>query len=166
MAFLRGVMPQNCKMAELKRCVEAAGCTEVKTVLASGNVMFNYPARAGSALEQKIESMMIKELGRSFMTIIRSAKELQSLIAADPFSEFEVPPEAKRVVTFMRTPKTIEALPAELEGARILSVRGREAFTIYVRGPKSPVFMTLIEKTIGKQQTTRTWETVKKCATA
>ena len=32
-AFLRGVMPTNCKMPELKRCFEAAGFTEVKTVV-------------------------------------------------------------------------------------------------------------------------------------
>jgi len=39
-AFLRGVMPTNRKMPELKRCFEVAGFTEVKTVLASGNVVF------------------------------------------------------------------------------------------------------------------------------
>jgi hypothetical protein len=33
-----------------------------------------------------------------------------------------------------------------------------------VRSPKGPVFMTLIEKTFGKEVTTRTWDTVKKAA--
>ena len=37
-AFLRGVMPTNCKMADLKKAFEAAGFTGVKTFLASGNV--------------------------------------------------------------------------------------------------------------------------------
>ena len=41
----------------------------------------------------------------------------------------------------------------------------REIFTTYVPGyGKGPVFMTLIEKTFGKEQTTRTWETVAKVA--
>ena len=43
---------------------------------------------------------------------------------------------------------------------------GREIFTAYVRGPRTPVFMTLIEKTFGTNVTTRTWDTVRKCASA
>ena len=43
---------------------------------------------------------------------------------------------------------------------------GREIFTAYVPQPSNPVFMTLIEKTFGKDLTTRTWDTVKKCAAA
>jgi hypothetical protein len=56
------------------------------------------------------------------------------------------------------------SLPIETDGARILAVRGREVFTAYVPRPRSPVFMTLLEKTFGKEVTTRTWETVRKCA--
>jgi hypothetical protein len=37
-------------------------------------------------------------------------------------------------------------------------------FTDYVRSPKGPVFMTLIEKTFGKEATTRTWDTISKVA--
>ena len=40
-AFLRGVSPMNLKMTDLKQCLEAAGFTEVKTILSSGNVAFN-----------------------------------------------------------------------------------------------------------------------------
>ena len=43
-------------------------------------------------------------------------------------------------------------------------MRGAEAFSVYVRHPKGPVFMTLIEKTFGKEATTRTWDTVAKVA--
>jgi len=40
-AFLRGVSPMNCKMPELKRCFEAAGFADVRTLLSSGNVAFS-----------------------------------------------------------------------------------------------------------------------------
>jgi len=43
-------------------------------------------------------------------------------------------------------------------------VKGGEVFSAYVRNPKGPVFMTLIEKTFGKETTTRTWDTVAKVA--
>ena len=164
-AFLRGVMPMNAKMPDLKRAFEAAGFTEVKTVLSSGNVVFNARAAAEGALERKAEAAMEKALGRSFPTIVRSVAALQELLASDPFRAFRLEPGAKRIVTFLRHPpaKKIE-LPDELEGARIYAVKGGEAFSAYVRTPKGPVFMTLIEKTFGKAQTTRTWDTVAKIA--
>lgn len=44
-------------------------------------------------------------------------------------------------------------------------MNGHEVFTAYVPNPRGPVFMTMIEKTFGANITTRTWDTVKKCAT-
>ena len=43
---------------------------------------------------------------------------------------------------------------------------GREVFSAYLPSPKGPVFMALLEKTFGKDVTTRTWETVAKVTRA
>lgn len=165
-AFLRGVMPTNCKMPELKKAFEAAGFTDVKTVLGSGNVVFGARAASEAALERKAEAAMQKRLGRTFFTIIRSVDELRTLLDADPFARHRLAPNAKRLVTFLRDkPKTHPKLPIEIESARILAFDGREVFTAYLRGvAKTPEFMQLIEKTFGKDVTTRTWETVQKVA--
>jgi hypothetical protein len=65
----------------------------------------------------------------------------------------------------MRAPaKGRLSLPIELDGARILCTSDREIFSAYVPGPRGPVFMSLIEKTFGKDVTTRTWESVTKVA--
>jgi len=40
-AFLRGVSPMNLKMPALKACLEAAGLTDVRTLLSSGNAVFS-----------------------------------------------------------------------------------------------------------------------------
>jgi len=164
-AFLRGVMPMNLKMPELKRAFEKAGFGEVRTVLGSGNVVFSAREASDSALERKAEAAMQEHLGRTFPTIIRSIEELEALLAADPFSKYRLPAAAKRIVTFLReAPATPPARLPEQDGARILHLRGREAFSAYLPTPKGPVFMTLIEKTFGKDVTTRTWDTVKKVA--
>ena len=47
-------------------------------------------------------------------------------------------------------------------GASILAMKDREIFSAYLPTPKGPVFMGLIQKTFGKDQTTRTWDTVAK----
>lgn len=166
-AFLRAVSPMNAKMPELKKCFEAAGFTDVKTVLSSGNVVFGSRAASVATLERKAEAAMAKRLGKPFFTIVRSTDALQKTLDADPFSRFRLPKNAKRVVTFLRRVHSKKLkLPIEKEGARILAMRDGAIFTAYVPHPRSPVFMTLIDKTFGKTVTTRTWETVRKCATA
>jgi uncharacterized protein (DUF1697 family) len=166
-ALLRGVSPMNAKMPELKRCFEQGGFTNVKTVLASGNVVFDARKATDAALERRVEAAMQAELARSFRTIVRSQEFLQALLARDPYASFKVAPQAKRVVTFLReaTAKKL-ALPIELDGARILGMSEREVFTAYLPSDKGPVFMALIEKTFGTDITTRTWDTVRKCAQA
>ena len=166
-AFLRGVSPMNAKMPDLKRCFEAAGFTDVKTVLSSGNVVFSARAAAASALEHKAERAMANELGRTFHTIVRPASALRELLEADPYAAFRLPAKAKRVVTFLRAPhKAKLSLPLETDGARIVAMNGCDVFTAYVPSPRGAVFMTLIEKTFGTDVTTRTWDTINKCAAA
>ncbi len=166
-AFLRGVSPINAKMPELKRCFESAGFADVKTLLSSGNVVFSARAAAEAALERKAEAAMAKRIGRAFYTIVRPTSALCRMLDADPYAAFRLPVNAKRVVTFLRKPPDAKLpLPREVNGARILGINGREIFTAYVPSPRGPVFMSLIEKTFGKDVTTRTWDTVKKCAAA
>ncbi|MGA0611527.1 DUF1697 domain-containing protein [Caldimonas sp. KR1-144] len=166
-ALLRGVSPMNARMPELKRCFEQAGFTDVKTLLSSGNVAFSARAAALETLERKCEAAMQAGLGRSFSTFVRTSESLQAMVAADPFGEFALPLEAKRVVSFLREPPARAlALPIELDDARILKCDGREVFCAYVPGPKGPVFMQLLERTFGADITTRTFDTVRKCAVA
>jgi uncharacterized protein (DUF1697 family) len=166
-AFLRGIMPSNARMSQLKSCFEAAGFSSVKTLLSSGNVVFEARASAMRSLERRIEAAMQEHLGQGFMSLVRSADELQAVLDSNPYGRFRLASGAKRVVTFLRVaPRPLPMLPLEHDGARILSVSGREVFSAYLPSPRGPVFMSLIGKTFGKEQTTRTWDTVAKVAAA
>ncbi len=164
-AFLRGVSPMNARMPELKRAFEKAGFEEVRTLLSSGNVVFDARAATDTVLQRKAEQGMQEHLGRTFLSIIRSLEELRELLTSDPFASHRLPAESKKIVTFLREkPAQIPVRLPEKDGARILQVRGREVFTSYVRSPRGPVFMSLIERTFGDELTTRTWDTVRKVA--
>ena len=155
----------NCKMADLRAAFEAAGFTDVRTVLTSGNVVFDARSTSEGALEQKAEAAMHERMGKAFLTIVRPIEELRGLLATDPYRAFRVSPKAKRIVTFLKgRPKVKIKLPIEADGARILTMKGSEIFTAYLPTPKGPVFMSLLEKTLGKEQTTRTWDTIAKVA--
>lgn len=164
-AFLRGVMPVNVTMPDLKRAFEAAGFTEVSTLLSSGNVVFTAPAASSASLERRAEAAMTKRLGHAFLTIVRPVDRLRKLIAADPYARFEIAPDAKRIVTFLRKiPSPMPKLPLERDGVSIFAARDSEVFSVYRPNPKGPVFMTLLQKTFGTEQTTRTWQTVQRVA--
>ncbi len=166
-ALLRGVSPQNAKMPELKAAFEAAGFTNVRTVLSSGNVVFDSPVASDDALERQAEQAMENKLGRKFYTIVRSVADLKELLAVDPYARHCIPTDAKRVVSFFRKPPGPKVvLPLAQDQASVFFVCGREAFTAYRPVDKGPVFMLLIERAFGKDVTTRTLETVAKCAAA
>src|SRR5258706_6750526 len=163
-AFLRGVSPMNAKMPELKRALEAAGFKDVATLLSSGNIVFDAPRGSNESVEKRVEAAIEKGVGKSFMTIVRSIEELRALLESDPYRGTRLTPEAKRIVTFVRKPPASLKLPIERDNARILRLEGSHLFTAYLPTPKGPVFMALIEKAVGKQQTSRTWQTLEKVA--
>jgi len=166
-AFLRGVSPTNAKMGDVAACFESVGFAEVKTVLSSGNVVFSAGRGSEASLADAIEKAMTRRLGRSFLTVVRPIADLRALLDRDPFGDLRPPAGAKRVVTFLReAPKPAVTLPIERVGAKIWCVQGREAFTSYTPTPLGPVFMEMIKRTFGDEQTTRTWETIAKVVKA
>lgn len=170
-ALLRGVSPMNCRMPELKLSLEGAGFADVKTLLSSGNVAFSTPRAASAAtLQKRVERAMQAGMGRSFRTVVRPSAHLQQLLAADPFAGLRLPAGGKRVITFLREPEAVAEvdLPIALRGARILRRLGGEVLGVYEpdEEQQGPVFMRLLEKTFGKDITTRTWDTVARCVAA
>ena len=89
------------------------------------------------------------------------------MLAGDPFQAFAVPKDAKRVISFLQSPLAVPPeLPIARDGVHIFAVVEREILTTYRPHPKGPVFMTMLERAFGKDITTRTLDTVRKCAGA
>jgi uncharacterized protein (DUF1697 family) len=84
-AFLRGVNlgKRTVKSAELKAAFEAMGFTEVKTLLASGNVLFD--AKTSKGLKAKIEAGLKEQFGFDVPIVLRSLDELKAMVKANPF---------------------------------------------------------------------------------
>lgn len=84
-AFLRGVNlgKRTVKNAELRTAFETLGFGDVKTLLASGNVLFDAPPDA--ALKSKIEAGLKAQFGFEVPVVLRTLDELKALVAANPF---------------------------------------------------------------------------------
>lgn len=78
-------------MADLRRAFEMEGLTNVETVVASGNVLFDHDARPTDGLGEKLAALMLDRFGFASTAIVRSRDELAATLADNPFAADGVP---------------------------------------------------------------------------
>ncbi|BAW05158.1 DUF1697 domain-containing protein [Nocardia seriolae] len=168
-AFLRGIMPSNPNMRgeKLRGVFEGLGFEKVSTLLSSGNVVFQTRESNVPALESKIQQALNTELGIPGGTLIRTRSQLQTLVDSDPFAGLTHCRETYLVVTFLReTPNSLPNFPADDTGTvRIIRFDPEAAALLSVidnTNPSTTNFMAVVEKTLAKDITTRTFLTVQK----
>ncbi|HKT43587.1 MAG TPA: DUF1697 domain-containing protein [Gaiellaceae bacterium] len=86
-ALLRGINVGGnaiIKMAELKTCVAELGHANVRTYIASGNVLFESPERSGAKLESAFEHAIERAFGHSVRAVVRSRTEIERIAAHIP----------------------------------------------------------------------------------
>lgn len=71
-------------MSELRAMCEAAGFENVRTYIASGNVVFDSDIDAGSA-KATLERALKDYAGKSVDVIVRTGAEMAEVLAANPF---------------------------------------------------------------------------------
>lgn len=163
-ALLRGVNVggRQVVMAELRAVVEAAGFRQVATLIASGNLVLNADLK-GARLEAKLEQVILEGLELKTDVYVRDAKQLDAIIAANPFKAFTKTQPNFMVVAFMRAPVSA----AELEAMKKTAFAGEEwaqgENCLYIKFPQGQGKSKL--KT-PKLATARNWNTVTKLASA
>jgi uncharacterized protein (DUF1697 family) len=153
-------------MAELRAFAEKLGFEDVKTVVQSGNLVFRTGKSSTAALEKTLETGAARHLDLQTDFLVRSAKEWQAIIAANPF-----PAEAKSdpghlVMMALREAPTRQAvaeLAAAIKGRETVRANGREAYFVYPDGiGNSKLTIGVIERKLGTRGTARNWNTVLK----
>lgn len=74
------------KMADLKAAFEAIGFANVATVVASGNVLFDYPLASDAKLEGKIAEAVKDRLDIATFAAVRTKAELEAALEESPFA--------------------------------------------------------------------------------
>jgi uncharacterized protein (DUF1697 family) len=165
-AFLRGVNVGgvNLKMAAVAQVLESAGFENVKTILASGNVLLQ--SRSGvAAARQRAEQALRDEFGYDAWVLIYPLEALAEISAAYPFDR-EVS-DHHSYVTFVSDADALRELAelAKQPGAgEKIEVSGT---VIYWQVPRSSTLDSTMGKTMGKKRyksstTTRNLRTIDK----
>ncbi len=168
-ALLRGINVGGnslVKMADLKREMEDLGCKNVKTVIASGNVVFDSKLTEKS-IAKKLETGLSSALKIDIKVVVRTMAEVKQVIAHAPKS-WEKGDDIRKYVAFVRLPAKPEDLIAEIklrEGVdSVDSWDGVVYMTTKLAGITKSGFSKLAGKKIYKEITIRNYTTVKKLA--
>ena len=155
-------------MAALKELVQGLAFEEVRTLLNSGNLVFEAGARKAAGIEKLLEGEIAKRFGVTVDVMVRGAGELAAVIAANPFSKAAKEDPSHLVVMFFKTAPAagaVRSLVDSVKGRELLSARGREVYVHYPDGiGTSKLTNTVIEKTLGLRGTARNWNTLQKLA--
>ena len=167
-AFLRAINVGGhvVKMERLRALLEAVGLTDVRTLIASGNVLFTATARSATALEARIERHLRDALGYDVLTFVRSKPQLDAIVALEPFGAHD----GTVLVTFHKDAPNADAtrkLLAHATDTDAFHVHGHESYWGGgARMSESPFFKLGMEKVLGIPGTGRNMNTVRKIADA
>lgn len=169
-ALLRGVNLGGRKLlsTDLQAIAGRLGYRAVRTLLASGNVVFDSDDDA-PAIERAFEAALA-EHGLRTDVMVRDRAELDAVIAANPYPEAAVDHPSHLLVTFHREPFPPEALArlsAVHAGPERLHAVGRELYIDFLSqlGMRESTLVAAMSKAkFPKVATGRNWNTVGKLA--
>ena len=166
-ALLRGInvgKSTRIGMADLAQVFSESGCSDVKTYVQSGNVVFRAPDKAIDALPDALATGILDRFGVKTWLILRDLEAMRAIVTSNPYTELNAPPTSI-AVAFHRKPLDefgfkftdgIESIPDAFEH------RGTETWLYLPNGfSKSRFSLKFFAKDLG-DSTTRNWRTVTK----
>ncbi|WP_179471752.1 DUF1697 domain-containing protein [Mycolicibacterium vinylchloridicum] len=165
-AFLRGVNVKGTtmKMADVAAAFTGAGFTNVKTVLASGNVLLDSGA-AAKTVRTKAEAALRDAFGYDAWVLVYDVDTVRKVADDYPF-EAEVEGQ-QSYVTFVSDTKVLDELAALADDAGPDEKITRGDGVLYWQVPKNSTLDSTIGKTMGNKRyksstTTRNLRTLAK----
>jgi len=166
--FLRGVNVggnHKVQMIQLRQLLKTEiGCSNVQTVLNSGNLIFDHPSTDLKDLEIKIEHCLLRTFEFSIPTILVIKTDLDLLQHIHPFELETDNKDLRFYVSFLKKEPTLDIqLPCSTNdnSFTILKVVDKCVFSVLdLNRSKSVNGMQELERIFGKELTTRNWRTI------
>ncbi|HEY5008923.1 MAG TPA: DUF1697 domain-containing protein [Caulobacteraceae bacterium] len=169
-ALLRAVNVggRSLKMGDLVAFARDLGLDNPRTLLQSGNLVFDSPERSDAALEKRLEAEAEPRFGYQTDFMVRSAAEWRALVKANPFPKAAHDDPGHLLAMPLKAAPAdgaLEALRAAIKEPEEVEIVGRDAYLVYPAGiGRSKLTIGIIEKKLGVRGTGRNWNTVLKLA--
>ncbi|CAN5271613.1 DUF1697 domain-containing protein [soil metagenome] len=166
-ALLKGVNVggnRKLPMADLRHFLADLGYGDVKTLLASGNAVFDAYENDAAVLEAKLERAAKATLGLDTAWLLRSHADLAAIVSANPFADAAAAHPSHLLVHFHRDPVLKAPLEALVhDGPERLQAHGRELYVDYpVDIGHSKLPQAMARAKFPKLVTARNWNSVLK----
>lgn len=156
-------------MAELRALAVRLGLAAPRTLLQTGNLLFEAEASRGE-LERRISEGLVAEFGLRTLVIVRSRADWSAIVAGNPYPEMaREDPSHLLVAPLEAAPEAgAEAkLRAAIKGRERVSIVGDTAYLAYPDGiGRSKLTSAVIGRHLGVAGTGRNWTTALKIAAA
>ena len=169
-AFLRAVNVggRTVPMARLRKEFEALGFTDVKTFIASGNVIFTSRSTDLGALERKIEARLGASFGFEVATFVRTDADVAAVAGYKPFTDAQMKSAVAFCVGFVRKPldaAATRALMAFKTDIDDFHTTGREVYWLCRKKQSDSTFSNAsLEKSLKIRATFRGINTIARLA--
>jgi uncharacterized protein (DUF1697 family) len=170
-ALLRGINVgghNKVAMSDLRDFFGDLGFVGVKSLLQSGTLVFKSNGQTGAVLEHLLEKESAKRLGLSVDYVVRSAAELERIVARNPFPKEAKSDPSHMLVMFLKAAppdETVNALRESIKGPEVVRGDGKQLYVVYPSGiGRSKLTGTWIERKLALKGTARNWNTVLKLA--
>ena len=154
-------------MADLRAACEKLRLRNPRTLLNSGNLIVESPD-SPTQVEARLEKGILRLLGRDLEFFVRSPKEWDTIIQANPYPKQAKADPGRLVLLCLKdkvTPAAVKDLQKKIPGRESVEAWGREAYAYYPDGQGNSKFTgALIDRTLGTRCTARNWNTVLKLA--
>ncbi|MGE4070064.1 MAG: DUF1697 domain-containing protein [Lysobacterales bacterium] len=167
-ALLRGINVGKAKrvpMALLRDLLTELGCTEVATLLNSGNAVFQAESQDPAELAARIAAALTSKLDFEVPVIVKSAAELEAIVSGCPIAVDEAD-HARFLVAFAQTPQHLQqltAIEALVKAPERFALGSDAAYLLCASGIlESKAGEALLGKVGRKWVTCRNWATVLK----
>jgi uncharacterized protein (DUF1697 family) len=167
LALLRGINVTGknvLPMKDLARMFADAGCSNVRTYIQSGNVIFGTSDEAGK-IAQVVTAKIEKKFGYRVPIIIRTSEQLRATIRGNPFLKAGVDEKWLHVYFLAYSPNTaaIAALDPIRSVPDAFHVRGQEIYLHLPNGMgQSKLTNAYFDSKLSTTCTARNWATVLK----
>lgn len=118
-------------MTELKRMCEECGFTQVRTYIASGNVVFQ-STKPEALVKKALEAQLAAYAGKPVGVLVRTATEMAAVLGANPFADR---PGNATVAIFLDAAPPADALNHAVgQGEEEMRLGVREVYVYYGAG--------------------------------
>jgi uncharacterized protein (DUF1697 family) len=118
-------------MTDLRALGEAAGFANVRTYIASGNLLFESPL-AEVQVKQALERRLLAHMGKPVRVMIRTDQEMAQVVAANPFRDTA---PNRTVAIFLDTPPPADLMAGVTHQTdEEIAAGGREIYVHYGDG--------------------------------